>query len=78
MRAKLEALLRLWQVVDALQERAKLEALPGQEAAGACLVMGAGESSSEGLGYGCLECLMLEQLLVDCMRSPSAVLLDVF
>ena len=36
-----------------------------------------GESVAEGLGYGCLECLILQQVTVDCVGSPGAVLLDV-
>ena len=53
-------------------------ALPMQQAAGAYLGLRAGEGGLEGLDYRCLECLVLEQVLIDHVRRPSAVVLDVF
>ena len=39
--------------------------LPGRQAAGAYLGLRAGEGGLAGLGYGCLECLVLEQVPID-------------
>ena len=53
-------------------------ALPVQQAAGACLGPRPGEGGFEGLGHRHLKCLMLEKVLVDRVRRPSAMYLDVF
>ena len=53
-------------------------ALPGRQAAGAFLGPWAGEGGLEGQCHRSLECLVLEQVLVDCMGCPGALLLDVF
>ena len=52
-------------------------ALPGQQIVEALLGLVGGEGSLEGLGHGCLEFLMLEQVFDDRMGCPSSVLLDV-